>query len=247
MASDDTGNFTVSDHGTNVDSVVAGFAAYGLAGLTAAEYLADHLELEPTGHVTSENLPAITPFEDGRPHHHTRILTRPDLDVAVLHGSLFVPTWAAGGFSEAILDWTDRERVDEVTVLSGVPMPHTEAEHKTFHVATADYHDRRLASADPAVPGMPSGFLDGVNAALVERGMLSDLAVAVLVTPVHDRVPDVEAAIRLVDTVTDLHDLDVDTGPLEAFAADVETYYTELHERLQSMQDDTASHDRMFM
>lgn len=158
-----------------------------------------------------------------------------------------MPTWAAGGFSEAILDWTDRERVDEVTVLSGVPMPHTEDDHKTFHVATTDYHARRLASADSAVPGMRSGFLDGVNAALVERGMLSDLAVCVFVTPVHDRIPDVEAAIRLVDTVTDLYGLEVDTGPLEAFAADVETYYTELHERLQSMRDDPATQDRMFM
>lgn len=247
MGTEETGNFTVRDHGTNVDTVLAGFAAFGLAGLTAAEFLAEQLDLEPTGHVTSENLPSITPFEDGRPHHHTRILTKPDFDVAVLHGSLFVPTWAAGGFGEAILDWTDLEGVGEVTVLSGVPLPHTEAEHRTFHVATEDYHDRRLADADPDIPGIPSGFLDGVNAALVERGMLSDLAVGVFVTPVHDRIPDVEAAIRLVDTVATLHDLDVDTGPLEAFAADVENYYTELHDRLQSMQEDAGTHDRMFM
>lgn len=247
MTEDAAPDFTVSDEGTNVDTVIAGFAAFGLAGLTAADYFADQLGLEATGYVTAETLPAITPFEDGQPHHHTEILTRADLDVAILHGGLHVPPWAAGNFGDAVLDWTERESVREVTVLSGVPFPHEEADHRAFHVATSDYRDRRLADASIEVPGMKNGFLDGVNAGLVERGMLSDLAVGVLVTPVHDRVPDVEAAIRLVDTASTLYDIDIDTGPLEAFSAEVEEYYERLHERLQSMPEAERAPDRMFM
>lgn len=69
---------------------------------------------------------------------------------------------------------------------------------------------------------MANWFLDGVNASLVGRGIDIDLAAGVFLTPVHDRVPDVEAAIRLVDTAADLYDLDVDTSSLESLAADVE-------------------------
>ena len=166
--------------------------------------------------------------------------------LAVLHGGLFVPNSAAKPFTDAILDWTESANVDEFAVLSGVPIPHGPDDHRTFHVSTRDYFDARVADADPAIDGMGNGFLDGVDAALVERGMVSDLAVGVFLTPVHDRVPDVDAAIRLVDTITRLYDLDVDTGPLEAFAADVAAYYERLHERLEAIPDNERPEDRMF-
>ncbi|MFC6953300.1 proteasome assembly chaperone family protein [Halorubellus litoreus] len=246
MVIESTPRFEVCDQGADVDHVISGFAAYGLAGLTAVDYLRERLDLEPCGYVTTDALPTITPFEDGRPHHHTRILTREDLDVAVLHGGLFVPNSAAKPFTDAILDWTESASVDEVAVLSGVPIPHAPEDHRTFHVSTRDYFDVRVADADPEIPGMGNGFLDGVDAALVERGMVSDLAVGVFLTPVHERVPDVDAAIQLLDTVTRLYDLDVDTGPLEAFAADVAAYYERLHERLESIPDNERPEDRMF-
>ncbi|NHN40633.1 proteasome assembly chaperone family protein [Halorubellus sp. JP-L1] len=247
MTTDDTEAFSVCDEGADVNHVVAGFATFGLAGLTAVDYLRERLDLEPCGYVTTDALPAITPFENGRPHHHTRILSRPDLDVAVLHGGLFVPPNAANDFSRAILDWTGRKDVDEVAVLSGVPVAHGPDDHRTFHVATTDYHEARLADLDPAVPPMANGYLDGVNASLVERGMRTDLAVGVFVTPVHDRVPDADAAIRLVDTITSVYDLDVDTSALEEFAADVEAYYARLHERLEELPEEDRVEDRMFM
>lgn len=239
--------FEVRDRGADADVLIAGFTEFGLAGLTAVDYLVERLELEQTGFVTTESLPAITPFENGRPHHHTRILTRDDLDIALLHGGLFVPSFAAADFSDAIIDWTENADVTEVAVLSGVPIAHGPDAHQTYHVATEDYHERRLADQDPPVPGMANGFLDGVDAALVERGMISDLAVGAFLTPVHDRVPDAEAAIRLVETVTMLYDLDVDTGPLEEFAGDVEAYYERLHERLEAVPEEERAYDRMFM
>lgn len=247
MPSDDGCPFEVRDRGADADVLLAGFTAYGLAGLTAVDYLVERLELEQTGFVTAESLPAITPFEDGRPHHHTRILTRDDLDVAVLHGGLFVPTSAAADFGDAILEWTESENVSEVAVFRGVPFADGPEEHLTSHVATEDYYDRRLADHGAAIPGMTNGFLDGVDAALVERGMISDLAVGTFLTPVHDRVPDADAAIRLVETVTALYDLDVDTGPLEEFAGDVEAYYARLRERLDEVPEAERAHDRMFM
>lgn len=230
------------------DVVVAGFAQYGLAALTAVDFLADQLELEETGHVTASGLPTLTPFESGRPRHHTRLLSRADLAVTVLLGEMFVHSEAAGTFSGAVLDWVADSDVDELVVLSGVPVPHGPDDHRTFYVATDDYRDHRLG--DGSVEPMTNGFLDGVNGALVGRGMDTDLEVCVLVTPVHARMPDVEAAIRLVDTVDDLYGLDVDTDPLVAFGGEVGEYYTELQDRLQRQgdrDDRTLPDDRMFM
>ena len=227
------------------DTLIAGFSQFGLAGLTAVDYLVDQLEFEQVGHVSADQLPAITPFEDGQPRHHTRLFAHEEAELMVLVGELSVPAWAAQPFSEAILDWTETNGVEEVAVLHGVPIQHGPDDHRVFHVATADYRDHRLADAD--VPAMGRGFLDGVNAELMARGMESSLRTGLFVTPVHQQAPDVEAAIRLLDVVGRVYDLEIDTGPLEEFAGEIRNYYEDLADRLSTLEEAEAPHDRMYM
>jgi uncharacterized protein len=238
-------SFRITHEKEPSESVIAGFASFGYAGLTAVDYLTERLELDETGHITTDRLPAITPFENGTPRHHTRLFSRPTADVTVLVNELFVPIWAADPFSEAVLEWGDANGVEEITILAGVPVPHGPDEHRTFYVATEDYQATRLT--DTEAPPMGNGFLDGVNASLVGRGIDSDLRVGVFVTPVHARTPDVEAALRLIDTVERVLGLDIDTDELERFAADVERYYRELADRLETIDQEHVPEDRMFM
>ncbi|MFC7167666.1 proteasome assembly chaperone family protein [Halospeciosus flavus] len=240
-----TPTFDITTETEPSGTLLAGFSQFGLAGLTAVDYLVDHLDLEKTGHVTTDSLPTITPFENGRPRHHTRFFSRPDLDVTVLVGELVVPQLAARPVSDTVVDWMGDNGVDEVAVLSGVPVPHGPDQHRTFYIATDDFHERRLADAD--VPAMGTGFLDGVNAELLSRGIDSPLAAGVFVTPAHAQAPDVEAAIRLLDTVSDVYDLDVDTGPLESFAAEVAQHYEDLAERVENVEEDQRPEDRMYV
>jgi uncharacterized protein len=235
----------ISEQQSPAPTVVAGFSAYGLAGLTAVDYLVDHLELEETGHVAVESLPSITPFEDGRPRHHSRFFSRPDLDLTVFVNELFLPTLVAEPFADALLEWTDDHDVAEVLVLSGIPYPHGPDEHDTFYVASDDYRERRLAGTD--VPPMARGFLDGVNGAIMARGIESALRTAVFVTPVHAQVPDVPAAIRLIETFDRVYDLGIDAGPLEEFAETVERYYQDLAARLEATDERQMPEDRMYM
>ncbi|MXR21478.1 proteasome assembly chaperone family protein [Halobacterium bonnevillei] len=227
------------------DTLVCGFSEFGLAGLTAADFLVDHLELTQTGHVAAPGLPAITPFENGVPRHHTRFFSRPDLDLTVLVGELFVPVSVAATFSDALIEWLDDSDVSDVAVLSGVPVAHGPDDHRAFYVATDDYREEHLA--DAAVPPMGNGFVDGLKAELLERGIDDPLRACVYTTPVHAQAPDVEASIRLVEAVSDVHDLGVDTGPLEAFAEEVAQHYAELSERVERIADEERPDDRMYM
>lgn len=245
MAAERRPEFTITHDAEPSETLIAGFSGFGLAGLTAVDYLVDQLDLEETGHVTVEELPAITPFENGTPRHHTRLFSAPDADVTVLLNELFVPVGAADAFADAVLAWTETNGVEEIGILSGVPLPHGPDDHRVFYVATPDYQERRLRDVD--VQAMGNGFLDGVNASLIGQGMDSSLRVGVYVTPVHPQVPDVEAAIRLVEAVERAYDVDVDTSALEGFAADVETYYGELAERLDRVEQDHRPEDRMYM
>jgi uncharacterized protein len=237
--------FDISTRAAPSSTVVAGFSAFGLAGLTAADFLVEHLDLEVTGQLAADHLPSITPFESGRPRHHSRFFSRSDLDLTVLVNELFLPTPVAGPFADALLSWTDDHDVSEILVLSGVPYAHGPDEHDVFYVASDDYRERRLAGTD--VRPMGRGFLDGVNGALTHRGIDSDLGTAVFITPVHAQVPDVPAAIRLVEAFERVYDLGVDAGPLAEFAGTVERYYTDLAARLETAADRQMPDDRMYM
>jgi uncharacterized protein len=241
--SDDTA-FQVSHPTEPSGTVLAGLSSFGLAGLTAVDFLIEHLDLEQQGHVAIEGLPAITPFTDGRPRHPTRLYSRDDLDLTVLVAELFVPASAGGRFADAVLDWTEGEGVEEVVVIAGIPVPHGPDAHRTFYVATEDYHERRLR--DREIPPMGTGFLDGVNAALMLRGLDSPLGACVYVTPVHAQAPDVDAAIRLVETVEAVYDLGIDPTPLTEFADRVRQYYTDLAARIEQKETETPE-DRMYM
>jgi len=144
-----------------------------------------------------------------------------------------------------LLSWTDEHDVAEILVLSGIPYAHGPDEHATFYVASDDYREHRLAETD--IRPMGRGFLDGINGALMYRGIESDLRTGVFITPVHERVPDVPAAIRLIETFDDVYDLGVDAGPLEAFARTVEQYYQDLAARLEAVDERQAPEDRMYM
>lgn len=236
--------FYVSDGAAANEVLLVGLSNYGFAGLSAVDYLVDYLDLEETGHVRAEGFPTITPFENGRPRRPVRLFSRPDLDVTVLAGELYVPPTLGESFAESILGWVESEAASDIAVLSGVPIPHAPDDHRTYYIATDEYRETRLDEKE--IPPMGSGFLDGVNAALLQRGMESPMSAAVYVTPVHSQAPDVEAAIRLVEVVETVYELGIDSGPLKSFADEVKQYYSELAERLEEREVDTHE-DRMYM
>ncbi|GAA0540118.1 PAC2 family protein [Halorubrum ejinorense] len=239
-----TPRFSVEHDSQPGDVLIAGFSSFGLAGLTAVDYLVDDLDLEPTGHVAVDGIPSITPFTKGVPRHPIRLYSAPDLDVTVLIAEQFVPPFLGALLADSLLDWTEADGVSEIAVLAGVPIAHGPDAHRTFHVATEDYREARLDDRD--VPAMESGFLDGANAALLERGLDSPLGVGVFVTPVHAQAPDVDAAVRLVDTVNAVYDLGVDAAPLKEFAAEIQRRYEDLAERMEEREPE-GGYDRMYM
>ncbi len=229
------------------ETLIAGFTEFGLAGLTAANYLTEHLELDETGHVSVDTLPAITPFENGTPRHHTRLYSTENLAETVLVGELFIPPQFADPFANAILEYSDEHGLKELIVLSGVPIGHAPDDHRAFYIASEDFQQARL-QGDHGIPPMSGGFLEGVTAALTQRGLDTALKTCVLVTPVHPQTPDVEAALRLLEALNAVYALDLNMEPLEAFAETVAQQYEELAARLEAQQQqETAHDDRMYM
>ena len=94
---------------------------------------------------------------------------------------------------------------------------------------------------------MGNGYLSGVNGSLVTRGLDPSLAVCVFSTPVRARNLDVDAALRLLETVSEIYDFDLDTGPIEEFATSISGHYERLAEHVEDTQEDRRYEDRMYM
>ena len=239
-------SFEIEHGGDPSETLVVGVSEFGLAGLTAVDYLVDILELEKTGYVTTDDLPSITPFEDGKPRHHTRFFSSDEVEFTVLVGEMFVPLDAARSFSDAVLEWMKENDVEEVVVLSGIAGPHGPGQHDVFYVATDDYRRRVEEVFEP----IGSGFFEGVHAELLARGIDTSVAVGVLTTPAHPPAQDIEAAVRLVDGFDKAYGVEVDTAPLKEHAKELQQHYEQLAERMSTMEKESkrrVAEDRAYM
>ena len=224
-------------------SLLVGLSNPGLAGLTGSDYVIDRLDLDQTGHVSTDGVPPIAPFENGRPRHHTRLYSRDDLDVTVLTSELPIPLRATEAFGRDLLDWVLDNDVQEVTILQGFGSIGG-ADDGIYYVASADYQEHRLADA-PFSP-LAGGFLDGINASLVSRAIDTPLRVGILATPISSPRLDGDAALRLVEAADLLYGLGVETDSLRQFARETRQYFEHLAHRV-SDQDTDRSWDQAFV
>jgi len=113
-----------SDEQPPVDTLAVGVSKYGLAGLTAVDYLSDQHSMSEIGHLRTPGSPFMTPFENGTPRHHSRLYVDEAASYAVLVGERFVPPAQVGAFAEAITAAGGKLDVSNITILTGVPIAH---------------------------------------------------------------------------------------------------------------------------
>lgn len=244
MSLDDI-SVVLSDDRPPVDTLAVGVSEFGLAGLTAVDYLSDQSSMREIGHLRTPGPPFITPFENGTPRHHTRLYADEAASLAVVVGERFVPPAQAKSLAEAVATAGGKLDVSNITMLTGVPVAHGPDDHIPFYIATPAYREAYLDETD--IRPMGNGFLEGLSAELVTRGMDDAVPTGVFTTPAHPQAPDAAAAIRLLTALKETHAIQIDIGPLETFAANIEAHYQALAERMEAADSDTEPDDRMYM
>ncbi|MXR52141.1 proteasome assembly chaperone family protein [Halovenus sp. WSH3] len=233
-------------------TLLVGLASPGMASLTAATHIVEEHEATEIGHVAPAELPAITPFEDGTPRHHTRLYDIDGESIVVLLSELFVPPWAARPFVEEVLDWATDSQIAEIAMLHPVAYEHAPDDHQVFYVATEEYETERL---DGDVPPMSGGVLDGVPSEFLSHSLRGEgPPTGIYVTPAHPPGPDIDGALLFLDAVESTYDLDIDRSELEDFSREIKQHYETLAERMatldeaeQSRDDREFYADRMYM
>lgn len=224
-----------TEHEPN-QTLLLGLSNIGMAGLTAVDHLVRHHDAHQIGHISPEELPAMTPFANGDPRHHTRLYDIPDAELTVLVNELVIPVVAARSFTTELLNWATGYGIEEAVILNGIPYPHAPDQHDVFYVATPAYRDHYVAETE--IPPLGGGFLDGVAGELLTRGLDDSFPpVGVFITPSHPPGPDAQAAIRLLETLESVHEVSTDTDALEQLSTELHQYYAELADRVTALDD----------
>ena len=234
-------------------TLLVGLAAPGMGALTAVDHLVRQQESEQIGHISPADLPTVTPFENGVPRHHTRLYNITESDFIALVSELFLPVWAAGSFADHLTAWVEKVDIEEIAMFHSVPYPHGPEEHDVFYVATEEYRESRLAQTE--MPTLSGGFLDGLPAEIVTRGLDGDGSPAgVFVTPAHPPGPDVDAALLFLDAIEEAYELTVDREELEELSENIKKHYEALADRMQTVSESDEARaerdfyaDRMYM
>lgn len=219
------------------ESVIAAFPGPGMAAVSTNHYIIDQLDLMADGHIHVTGVPPITPYDRGQPYHPIRIFSGADLPVTFLTSELPIPLQMAEPFGRSLLEWIGSHDVSEVAVLTAIPF--LPEDQDLYYVASDDYVSERLMN-DEAVP-LEGGFLTGINASLIGRAMESTFRVGVLATSVNPHRPlDADAALRLVDGLTRVYDVTVDTSELKEFARQSREHYEQLVAQFQAQAEGEA-------
>lgn len=225
-------------------TLLVGLAAPGMASLTAVSHIVDTVESTEIGHILPAELPAITPFEDGVPRHHTRLYNLTETDIVVLLSELFVPPSAARPFADDVTEWASECEITEIAMLHPVPYEHAPEDHQVFYVATERYQETRL---DGEIQPMRGGVLDGVPSEFLTGSLTEDAPpTGVYVTPAHPPGPDVDAALLFLDALESVYGFGVDQRELEDLSQEIKDHYEALGERMAELEAPEQDDDRDF-
>jgi uncharacterized protein len=208
----------------NKPTVVCGFVGPGLAGLTAAGYIIDHLQLHEVAHVRSRFIPPSVIFIGGRIRNPFRIYKDESGRLVVVICEVPVAPFGLYDISSAVLQWLQRFDTTEVTALDGIPIESLPDNRPTFYVGEQNRQDQLKALG--FLPAEAT-LIGGTAGSILSECLALKIPCLSLLTPVSVTLLDPGAPLTLVRALNSLYKLNIGTKELEE---DVEAVHEELNE-----------------
>ncbi len=220
--------------------VLCGFVGPGLAGLTTAGYVIDHLGLHETAHAMSSYIPPAVVFIGKKIRHPFRIYKDAAGKIAVLICEVPVDQSGLSDISSAVLGWLEKFSPKEIVILDGIPIRDLPENRPTFYVAD-EKRQADLISLGylPAEAALISGMQGSILSDCLDRGIpCTSLLVHVSIT-----LMDPGAPLTLIRSLNAAYDLKITTKELEEDEAMVHQELSEIVKQYQKVQQQLPSPD----
>ena len=218
-------------------TLIEGLPGHGMVASIAVDRITDQLDLEHHGSVHSDDLPAVTTFEDGRVRDLVRVYAGTDPELLTLQSDVPIPAEAFDALAGCILsDLVDS--VGRAVFLAGVPAGDTEEHGQVSGIATTDGIETDLRAADIALAD-GAGIVGGVTGALAQACHHAEVPAAILIVRANPYFPDPAAAKVLIEEALEpLVEFEIETTELEEQAAEIRKRKGQIAQQLKQQQEE---------
>ncbi len=228
----------VSGEPSEDSTVLLAFPDVGLVGLIAAKHIAQELEMDEIGYITSEKFPPVTVVHDSKPSHPIRIYEKDDF--IVITSEIPIPPNLISPFSEKISKWLDEIKAKKAIIFGGLPHQNREeVETPEIHsVPSNDSIESFLKENELHV--LEEGFISGINGILLRTLSDKNFPAMYLMAEAHKNYPDPGAAASLLQKFSDLEDVSLDVQELRDKADEIKVAARDLMRQTQKAKQNTA-------
>lgn len=203
--------------------IIQGFPSIGLVSTIATKFLIDHLNIEEIGHIESEHIMPLTAIHKSKVVNPITLYYNKKFNLIIVQ-SLTEVVGYEWELAVTMLEIAKEVDAKEIIVIESMP-PH-EGNLNVFYYSTKNKLDLKPIS---------EGIVMGTTAALLLKA--KSLPVTCIFSEVHSKLPDSEAAAKVVEALNVYLKLKVDYKPLLEAAKKFETNLKQfLEKRKDSLQ-----------
>jgi len=192
--------------------LVEGFPGLGLVGTISASYLIEKLKMDPLGYITGEQFPPLAAVHSHRPLYPARMYYSNRHNLVVFISEFVIPIGAVNELSEKIYQFVRKMKVRKIISLGGIAI---KGEQDTvYSIASLPELDKQLEKLNK-VQMIKEGATTGVTGVLLARGAIEKYPVISLLAESHEGYMDPKAASMVLETLSDILKISIDTSALE--------------------------------
>ncbi|TXT64121.1 MAG: PAC2 family protein [Promethearchaeota archaeon] len=217
-------------------TIIFGFAGVGLIGPIIANTLIEQIsDVKEIGYITSQELPPIAVFYDGKLKHPFRLLYSKEKNIII--GICEVPFKSESAYdnlSETMCKWalSDKIKAREIVTFQGMARRDIPDEFPVYF-ASEDGKIKDLENLE--MEKLNRGIIIGPEATLLNRALMNKIDAYALFTPVT-RYPTPEGAAAIIEVLNKIYNLDIDTSKLIEKGKKIKKKMADLAEQAQQMQ-----------
>lgn len=214
---------------------IIGVPDAGLVGVIAASYIISSLKMTETGHLESDMFPPVMVVHDGNPKPPFRVYNKED--VTIITSEIPISPETLFQTARCIVDWIKSKNVELLISITGIAVPNRlEIDAPTVYGVGNQPSVRELFSKADVQP-FEEGFMAGLHALVVKECSKEKIPNLILLAQSHYQYPDPAAAVSVINSLSKLLGLEIDTKELLAQAEEIRLRSRELMQRTQrSMQ-----------
>ncbi|MBI4360789.1 proteasome assembly chaperone family protein [Candidatus Micrarchaeota archaeon] len=213
--------------------VIEGFPGVGMVGTICASYLAEKLDMTWVGSMHSAQFPPISAIHDFKPMSPARIYASKKYNLIVLFSEFVIPANIVYPLSNVILDFAKAKKASVLYSLAGIATPNPE--EKLYGIASTTKMSETLKKQ--GVELIKEGATQGVSGILIAECAARRIPAANLLVQTAAPLDPVASAF-LLDKVSDMLSLGLDTAALKRQGEKVQSKIQESMDKMRALHED---------